>query len=148
MGEEFAKYALDWDTTEPAKYSRWTSDQDYNALVEKLKKLSGLRVAKDQGFADLLRTIEEDAERKKKSSVPLNEEKRFKDYVDSKDLPDEEEKLSNLDGKDPGENEGNADKVDLSRDAYMKEAVNVVCDLVANADELMKKDKISAVQKK
>jgi carboxyl-terminal processing protease len=167
IGEEFAKHALDWDITEPVKYSRWTSDHDSRTLIEKLKRLSGERVAKDRDFAALSQKIEKYAELKKKTSVSLNEEKRFQSYMDIKNVLDEQAKLFNLDGEDTDKDlldeqeefvnlEGedlytigeSADKVNLGRDVYMKEAVNVIYDMINNAGELMKKDKISAVQKK
>jgi carboxyl-terminal processing protease len=122
-GEMFLDNHLPWDSIAPVNRNRFVADLEGKIAV--LKKRSAARIAASQEFKALQRRIEIYRKHRKKNSVSLNEEKRWKDYQQEKAISDAEEKELGL----------TDNKKKETLDAAAKEALDIAADL----DDLIKK---------
>jgi carboxyl-terminal processing protease len=116
-GEMFLDNHLPWDSIAPVSRNRFIPDLDQKIAV--LKKNSAARIAASQEFKALQRRIDIYRAHRKKNSVSLNEEKRWKDYQQEKSISDAEEKEMGL----------NDNKKKEALDAAAKEALDIAVDL-------------------
>ena len=116
-GEMFLDNHLPWDSIAPVSRNRFIPDLDQKIAI--LKKNSAARIAASQEFKTLQRRIDAYRKHRKKNSVSLNEEKRWKDYQQEKAISDAEEKEMGL--SDNGKKE--------TLDAAAKEALDIAADL-------------------
>ena len=116
-GEMFLDNHLPWDNISPVNRERFIPDLDQKIAL--LKKRSAARIGTSAEFKVLQKRIETFRVLRKKNSVSLNENKRWKDYLQEKAVSEAEEKELGLtgDGKKP------------QLDAAAKEAAAVACDL-------------------
>ena len=116
-GEMFLDNHLPWDSIAPVSRNRFIPDLDQKIAV--LKKNSAARIAASQEFKALQRRIDIYRAHRKKNSVSLNEEKRWKDYQQEKAISDDEEKEMGL----------NDSKKKEPLDPAAKEALDIAADL-------------------
>lgn len=124
LGESFLDHALPFDKIRSANYSEvsYVNPQ----VISALKSNSEARVAKDEHFKKVNKSIARFLERKNKTKLSLNEEvvrnERAKDEQDSEDEKEEEKKVETPEGEEgPIFPEG----------AYNDEALNIALDYVA-----------------
>ena len=120
IGEMFMNNHLPWDSVKPVKAGSYTPD--FAAKVEKLRTASQARVAADPEYSAFRKKLEMYNKYKDKKSVSLNEEVRWKEYKEEKQLQDEAEKIY-LDRT--------ADGKKKNSDPVLDEAVNIASDFAA-----------------
>ena len=120
IGEMFMNNHLPWDSVKPVKSGSYTPD--FAAKVEKLRAASQARVAADPEYSAFRKKLEMYNKYKDKKSVSLNEEVRWKEYKEEKQLQDEAEKIY-LDRT--------ADGKKKNSDPVLDEAVNIASDFAA-----------------
>ena len=117
VGELYMDNHLPWDNIDPVSRARFIPHLEEKIAV--LKKNSAARIAASPEFRSLERRIKVYRDHRKKNSVSLNEEKRWKDYQQEKLIADAEEKELGLkdekkkDVPDVGLREAAAIAVDL-----------------------------------
>ena len=117
VGELYMDNHLPWDNIAPVSRARFIPHLEEKIAV--LKKNSAARIAASPEFRSLERRIKVYRDHRKKNSVSLNEEKRWKDYQQEKLIADAEEKELGLkdekkkDVPDVGLREAAAIAVDL-----------------------------------
>ena len=89
-GELYMDNHLPWDNIDPVSRARFIPRLDEKIAV--LKKKSAARIKASPEFRSLIRRIKVYRDHRKKNSVSLNEEKRWKDYQQEKLIADAEEK--------------------------------------------------------
>ena len=89
-GEMFLDNHLPWDNITPVNRERFVPDLEQK--IELLQKKSAARIAASPEFKVLRKRIETFRVLRKKNSVSLNENKRWKDYQQEKAVADAEEK--------------------------------------------------------
>lgn len=117
VGELYMDNHLPWDNIDPVSRARFIPRLEDKIAV--LKKNSAARIEASPEFRSLNRRIKVYRDQRKKNSVSLNEEKRWKDYQQEKLIADTEEKELGLkdenkkDTPDVGLREAAAIAVDL-----------------------------------
>ena len=134
IGEKYLDHALKWDTITPAHYTH----TDLGKTIEALKKASVERRAADPKFKErkeMIARYKETLDRKENS---LNEEKRWKEYLEDKKIFDRQAALMKKESDD--------DAKDKKRenDLTFQEGLNIMKDWLAansNHDSGEKADK-------
>ena len=116
-GEMFLDNHLPWDNIEPVNRNRFVPDLKQKIAV--LQKKSAARIAASPEFKVLGKRIAAYRGLRKKNSVSLNENKRWKDYLQEKAAADAEEKEMGL------SEEAKKEKLDPAA----KEAAAIAADL-------------------
>ena len=117
VGELYMDNHLPWDNIDPVSRARFIPRLEEKIAL--LKKNSAARIEASPEFRSLIRRIKVYRDHRKKNSVSLNEEKRWKDYQQEKLIADAEEKELGLkdekkkDVPDVGLREAAAIAVDL-----------------------------------
>ncbi|MBQ7695027.1 MAG: carboxy terminal-processing peptidase [Lentisphaeria bacterium] len=123
VGELYMDNHLPWDNIDPVSRARFIPHLEEKIAV--LKKNSAARIAASPEFRSLERRIKVYRDHRKKNSVSLNEEKRWKDYQQEKQIADAEEKELGL--KD--------DKKKDVPDIGLREAAAIAVDLYTLTQE-------------
>ncbi len=125
IGEVYGDFPLPFDRIKPTGYSFYYSDLDN--LVPALRQASEKRVNASEKFAKLRKNIDYLARQRKCNRVSLNEEKRWKEYCEQKQLAgtddEEREKMVNSSRE--------RKKRRRKEDIHLQEAVNIACDIAA-----------------
>ena len=115
------KNHLPWDSVKPADGVK-TFVPDFGKKVEKLKALSQTRIEKDPEYTAFRKKLELYNKYKDRKSVSLNEEARWREYREEKQLQDEADKLyENQPGGEKKKKSGDSDLV-------LREAANIAAD--------------------
>ena len=122
-GEMFLDNHLPWDNIEPVNRNRFVPDLKQKIAV--LQKKSAARIAASPEFKVLGKRIAAYRGLRKKNSVSLNENKRWKDYLQEKAAADAEEKEMGL------SEEAKKEKLDPAA----KEAAAIAADLYELTDK-------------
>ena len=120
VGEMFMNNHLPWDSVKPAPGVR-SFTSDFGKKVEKLKALSKERIEKDPEYGAFLKKLELYNKYKDRKTVSLNEEARWREYREEKQLQDEADKLYEQQTGDDKKNSGD-------KDLILKEATNIAAD--------------------
>ena len=121
VGEMFMNNHLPWDSVKPAPDVE-TFTPDFEQKVEKLQALSKARIEKDPEYSAFLKKLELYNKYKDRKSISLNEEARWKEYREEKQLQDEADKLYEDQAGDNSEKSGDNDLI-------LREAANIAADL-------------------
>ncbi|MDR0931474.1 MAG: carboxy terminal-processing peptidase [Victivallales bacterium] len=121
VGEMFMDNHLPWDSIRPLPDVK-PYIADFDTKVAKLKELSEARIAKNTEYGAFLKKLELYNKYKERNSVSLNEETRWKEYREEKQLQDESDKLyeDRLAGATKKENSGH--------DLVLTETANIAAD--------------------
>jgi carboxyl-terminal processing protease len=131
-GEQYLDFAMPWDTVEPVVFTKWPKcGPDISALKEKSSK----RIASNQQLLDMKNEANRLAEKQKNTLKSLNiddvrreiEESRKQEEKDLKDSHGHSKPHS--EAKTPEEKK-EAFLKELSADAYVKEAMSVITDII------------------
>ena len=122
IGEDKLDHALPWDTVPAEKYQIF--DPRLPSLIPILRERAAARVENSSDFKRLRRDIEIYRKIRDRKIVPLNLEKRWKEYLDEKKLEDEQNKLLRLD------NDESKKEKNTVRDLYLDETLNVMKDWI------------------
>ena len=122
IGEDKLDHALPWDTVPAEKYQIF--DPQLPSLIPILRERAAARVENSSDFKLLRRDIEIYRKIRDRKIVPLNLEKRWKEYLDEKKLEDEQNKLLRLD------NDESKKEKNTVRDLYLDETLNVMKDWI------------------
>ena len=132
QGEKDLDYALKWDSI--TEQSHKIYDKFLPQKITVLKQESKKRVAKSNKFQELEKEIKRVEELKKKTSISLNEEIRWKEYNAEKDLAEQQAKIF----RTAQSNSSEKDKKQASKnDLQLNEAKNIIIDYL----DLIKKQK-------
>ena len=123
IGEMFMDYHLPWDSIPSAKFSLW--DKTLPGRIAELKSHSAARIAVDPEYRKLLKQIDIFKRHKDKKTLSLNENRRWKEYQDEKQLYEAEKVLDDEDSS------MDRKKKKTLPDPVLKEAVNITADLIA-----------------
>ena len=122
-GEKFLDHALPWDTIPAREYPVC---ENIKKIIPELAKKSQERVARNKDFELLSKDIERFDKMKKEKTLSLNEEKRWKMYVEEQKLLDQQSALMKIEESDLEKNKDDKKQKDI----YLDETVNVVADLI------------------
>ncbi len=118
IGEVFSDNHLPWAAIKPQSF------RQYDALmplkIMELKTASAKRIAEDAGYIALQKRLERLKKQTGRKTVSLNEEKRWREYINEKELIDAEEETVQAKTKR---------KKNKEDDAVLNEAVNIAADL-------------------
>ena len=123
LGESHLKHALPWDSISPANYERI---REMSKCVKILKKRSLERRSKSLDFKKLNMMIEQFKKIRQRKTISLNEEKRWKKYLDEKKMYEEQEKILGLKPDDTKKEKNSKEK----RDLFMSETLNIMGDML------------------
>ncbi|MBS1370495.1 MAG: carboxy terminal-processing peptidase [Lentisphaeria bacterium] len=123
VGEMFMNNHLPWDSVKPVDGIR-PFVPNFKEKVGKLRELSKARIERDPEYSAFLKKLELYNKYKERKSVSLNEEVRWKEYRDEKQLQDEADKL--YEERLAGEKKDKKDN-----DLILKEAANIAADFSA-----------------
>jgi len=126
IGEEFSRNYLPWDAIRPVKHALCRNNAEFSALKDELARRSRERLASDPKYLRLAEKVAKAAETLKSGEISLNEEARFNEYLENRDvnieLDEETEYEYPLDlPEDPSAND---------KDLLLNEALNVLADWV------------------
>ncbi len=119
IGEMFMDNHLPWDSIKPVPRDKF--DPELTAKITDLKAASRSRVAANPEFAKLQKRIELFNKYKDKKEVSLNEEQRWKEYLEEKQVQEDSEKLY--------AEEAGVSSDDAVVDPVLEEAANIAGDL-------------------
>lgn len=125
FGEGSQSNALPWDQIQSAKYRE--TDMLSASLVTDLQKNHNYRMKHDPDFKELMKSIDEMKEERKKKVVSLQEEKRREERKNAEET--RETRLKLIGDSDP-ENQKEVRQLSEIEDAYLKESVNVMADML------------------
>ncbi len=121
IGEERLPNALSWDVLPPARYMKFSSKLE--AFLPELSRRSKARMNHDKDFVLLRKDIALYDRYRKRTELSLNFETRWKEYLDEKNLADEQLKLLNLGTQE----EKSKNK---KKDLYLEESFRIAADLI------------------
>jgi carboxyl-terminal processing protease len=132
-GEQYIDFAMPWDTVNPVAFTKWPK---CGPEISKLREKSLKRVASDQGLIDMKTAALRLEEKKKNTLKSLNiddvrkeiEEARKQNEKDPEASPHGHFKTKS-EAKTPEEKK-EAFLKEVSADAYVKEAVSVIEDII------------------
>ncbi len=131
-GEQYLDFAMSWDSIRPVTYAKWTKCRpDISGLKEKSLK----RIASDPDFMDIQAESIRLEERQKNTLRSLNIEDMQKEVEESRRLKENAPEMSHgrrklhSDAKTPEEKK-EAFLKEVSADAYVKEAMSVINDII------------------
>lgn len=131
-GEQYLDFSLPWDTVKPVAYTKWPKcGPDISELREKSVK----RVASVQGLIDMQTEAIRLAEKQKNTLKPLNIDDVRSEIEASRKQKEKDLKDSHGNTKPHGEAKTPEDKKEaflkeLSADAYVREAMSVIEDII------------------
>lgn len=135
-GERYLDYSLPWDSIKPVDFTPWPKDLH----LEKIKKLSAGRVAKDEDFALIREIVAKAVARSEQTSLSVTlpdlHQQRF-------EAQESEEKIGDLYRlhalSEDGENDNGVELTreekqkkwleKVNKDPYIREGINIVADL-------------------
>ncbi len=120
IGELFLNYHLPWESVPPVETH---PAPEFAEQLQILKERSAARVAASEDFKKLADRAKQFRIRRERNSVSLNEEKRWKEYRDEKELQDAADKLQGTGDKDIIE--------EKHEDPGLDEAVNIAADFAS-----------------
>ncbi len=121
IGEMFMDNHLPWDTIKPVPFKKF--NPEHIAKIPALTEASKARIATSPEYQNLLRKIELFRKYKDKKEVSLNEDARWREYQEEKQVQDESERLYQEDS------DGKVGK--KQADPELDETVNIAADLAA-----------------
>jgi carboxyl-terminal processing protease len=139
-GERYLDYSLPWDSIEPVEFKPYNSGKPFD--LEKLRELSLERVAKDEGLKIISEEAVKAAERSEDTVLSIQvddmrlkrkESRLMREKVGAHFRKYREEQEENPDFNEPeGEQEDPKEKwlKDVNEDPYIREAVNIVGDII------------------
>jgi len=139
-GERYLDYSLPWDSIEPVEFKPYNSGKPFD--LEKLRELSLERVAKDEGLKIISEEAVKAAERSDDTVLSIQiddmrlkreESRLMREKVGAHYRKYREEQEENPDFNEPeGEQEDPKEKwlKDVNEDPYIREAVNIVGDII------------------
>ena len=119
LGEMFMENHLPWDSVRPVKVESCTPN--FTEKVEKLKAASAARVGSDPEYVAFVRKLDAYNRYKDRKTISLNEEARWKEYNEEKQIQDEAEKLQ--DDRSDSAKEGKK-----GEDLILREAAHIAAD--------------------
>ncbi|NOY74794.1 MAG: tail-specific protease [Kiritimatiellaeota bacterium] len=122
LGEKHLKHALPWDAISPANYAK---QKDFSQCIKHLRLKSEQRRTGNPKFKRLDLMIERFKKSRGQKTISLNEEKRWRKYLDEKKMYEQQNRLLGLDEKNSGKKTKN-DESDL----FMGETMNIMLDLL------------------
>ena len=131
-GEQYLDFAMPWDTVKPVAFAKWPGcGPDISELREKSDK----RVASDQGFIDIKTEAVRLAEKQKNTLKSLNIDDISKEIGESRKLKEKAPLVSHSLLKLHGDARTTEEKKEaffkeISEDAYVKEAMSVISDII------------------
>lgn len=121
LGESKLQHALPWDTVKPVEYTKFTGKASFDSSqVANLREKSGGRVAENKHFQRLLSDIGEYQKLKNRKTVSLNFEERKREYLQEKQIREEQEKIFELDKNERKQ-----------KDIYLEESLQILCDMIS-----------------
>jgi carboxyl-terminal processing protease len=117
-GELFLDNHLPWSSISSKPLYKFDSQLEDNIVL--LKEQSKQRISSNQDYIKHQRQIDVFRRYRNRKELSLNEEKRFKEYLDEAELEEEAERIANQDGDDK--------KKRASSDVVLDEAVNIAAD--------------------
>ncbi len=121
LGEMFMDNHLPWDSVRPVKVDSYVPD--FAKKVEELKTASQKRIETDTEYSAFRKKLDAYNRYKDRKAISLNEEMRWKEYNEEKQLQDEAEKLQG--------DRGDSDSDKKSEDLILKEATNIAADFAS-----------------
>lgn len=127
VGEMFLDNHLPW--SEIPSVGAGTHDKDIDRNIKILAEYSARRIAANRDYAKLKRLIATYKRYRDRKSLSLNEEKRFKEYLDEAEVEKEAERLAAQEDDD--------EKRTRSTDVILDEAASIAADyaMVKNAEK-------------
>ncbi len=130
IGEEKLEHALPWDSIRSAEYQKYPGILP--ALIPRLKANSEKRMAASADFKTLKLDIDTFNKIRDKKSISLNLEKRWQEYLNEKNLQEEQEKLMRLgDSRSASARTSSREKNSEVKDLYLEESLNIMADLIS-----------------
>lgn len=130
IGEEKLEHALPWDSIRSAEYQKYPGGLP--SLIPRLKANSEKRMAASADFKTLKLDIDTFNKIRDKKSISLNLEKRWQEYLDEKNLQEEQEKLMRLgDSRSASAGTSSREKKSEVKDLYLEESLNIMADLIS-----------------
>ena len=117
-GELFLDNHLPWSSIAPKPLYKFDSQLEDNIVL--LKEQSKQRIARDPEYIKYQRQIDVFRRYRNRKEISLNEEKRFKEYLDEAELEEEAERLVSQ--------EEDEKKKSTINDVVLDEAVNIAAD--------------------
>lgn len=123
IGEMFMDNHLPWDNIEPVRFKKFKPE--HIAKIPKLAEASQKRIKSSQEYQSLIRKIEIFRKYKDKKEVSLNEEKRWQEYQEEKQVQEDADRLYQ---DNAGETNQSNKKI---LDPELNEAACIAADLAA-----------------
>lgn len=131
-GEQYIDFALPWDTVKPVAFTKWP---ECRPDISKLKEKSLKRVVSDQGLIDMKTAAVRLEEKKKNTLKSLNIDDVRKEIEEARKQAEKDPETSHGHFKTKSEAKTPEEKKEaflkeVSADAYVKEAISVIEDII------------------